>query len=170
MADRSQHPGQIMEAQTRCDLTTAIETWLMELAAQPNFKEEIRRELETHLRDAIAGFKQRCLKDEESFWHACKRVGQPPRLGEEFVKTDNNGINIYMKKHLSSLVFGCVCVCVGLTLSYCDFRIIPKHERERSLAQDQEMQQLAKLANISLEKQSREGGNPRMPDSFLTNP
>jgi hypothetical protein len=77
-----------MENQTRYDLNAAIENWLAELAAQPNLTSDDRRELETHLRDAIAGFQQRGLNDEESFWLACKRVGQPPELGEEFVKSD----------------------------------------------------------------------------------
>lgn len=88
MADRSQHPGQIMETQTRYDLNAAIENWRNELAAQPNLASDDRRELETHLRDAIAGFQQRGLNDEESFWLARKRVGQPPQLGEEFAKAD----------------------------------------------------------------------------------
>jgi len=77
-----------METQTRYDLNAAIGHWQSELAAQPNLTEEVRRELEAHLRDAIAGFQQRGLNDEESFWLACKRVGQPPHLGEEFVKAD----------------------------------------------------------------------------------
>jgi hypothetical protein len=88
MADRSQHAGQIMENQTRYDLNAAIESWRQELAAQANLTAEVRRELETHLRDAITGFQQRGLNDEESFWLACKRVGQPPELGEEFVKAN----------------------------------------------------------------------------------
>src|SRR5471032_597829 len=88
MADRSQHPRQIMEPQTRYDLNAAIESWRNELAAQPNLTAEVRRELETHLRDAIAGFQQRGLNDEESFWLARKRVGQPHPLGEEFEKAD----------------------------------------------------------------------------------
>ena len=88
MADRSQHAGQIMENQTRYDLNAAIENWRQELAVQANLTAEVRRELETHLRDAIAGFQQRGLNDEESFWLACKRVGQPPELGEEFVKAN----------------------------------------------------------------------------------
>jgi len=70
------------------DLNAAIGHWQSELAAQPNLTEEVRRELEAHLRDAIAGFQQRGLNDEESFWLACKRVGQPAHLGEEFVKAD----------------------------------------------------------------------------------
>jgi hypothetical protein len=59
-----------MENQTRFDLNAAIENWRNELAAQPNLASDDRRELETHLRDAIAGFQQRGLNDEESFWLA----------------------------------------------------------------------------------------------------
>jgi len=75
-----------MENQTRFDLNAAIENWRQELAAQPNLASDDRRELETHLRDAIAGFQQRGLNDEESFWLARRRAGQPQQLGEEFVK------------------------------------------------------------------------------------
>jgi hypothetical protein len=77
-----------MEPQTRYDLNAAIEKWRAELTAQPNLTAEVWRELETHLRDAIAGFQQLGLNDEESFWLACKRVGQPQQLREEFVKSD----------------------------------------------------------------------------------
>jgi hypothetical protein len=77
-----------MENQTRFDLNAAIENWRQELAAQPNLASDDRRELETHLRDAVAGFQQRGLNDEESFWLARHRVGQPQQLGEEFVKAD----------------------------------------------------------------------------------
>jgi hypothetical protein len=38
MVDRSQHPRQIMETQTRYDLNAAIENWHSELAAQPNWQ------------------------------------------------------------------------------------------------------------------------------------
>ena len=86
MAGRSQLPVQIMENQTRFDLNAAVENWRNELAAQPNLASDDRRELETHLRDAIAGFQQRGLNDEESFWLARKRVGQPQKLADEFVK------------------------------------------------------------------------------------
>jgi hypothetical protein len=88
MAGRSQLPVQIMENQTRFDLNAAVENWRNELAAQPNLASDDRRELETHLRDAIAGFQQRGLNDEESFWLARKRVGQPQQLVEELVKAD----------------------------------------------------------------------------------
>ena len=88
MADRSQHLEQIMENQTRFDLNAAIENWRQELAAQSNLTPEVRRELETHLRDSIAELRQRGLNDEESFWLARRRVGQPKQLGEEFAKAD----------------------------------------------------------------------------------
>src|SRR5476651_897679 len=81
-----------MENQTRFDLNAAVENWRNELAAQPNLASDDRRELETHLLDAIAGFQQRGLNDEESFWLARRRVGQPPQLVEEFVKADPAGI------------------------------------------------------------------------------
>lgn len=77
-----------MENQTHFDLNTAMENWRNELAAQANLTAEVRRELGTHLRDAITGFQQRGLNDEESFWLACRRVGQPQQLGKEFVKVD----------------------------------------------------------------------------------
>ena len=77
-----------MENQTRFDLNAAIENWRNELAAQPNLASDDRRELETHLRDSIAEFRQRGLNEEESFWLARRRVGQPPQLGEEFVKAN----------------------------------------------------------------------------------
>ncbi len=88
MAGRSQHLEQIMENQTRFDLTAAIENWRTELAAQANLTTEVRRELETHLHDAIAGFQKRGLNEEESFWLARRRVGKPQQLGEEFVKAN----------------------------------------------------------------------------------
>src|ERR1035438_8441610 len=86
MAGRSQLPVQIMENQTRFDLNAAIENWRNELAAQPNLASDDRRELETHLRDAIAGFQQCGLNDEESFWLACKRVGRPQQIAGEFLE------------------------------------------------------------------------------------
>jgi hypothetical protein len=86
MAGRSQHPVQTMENQTHFDLNAAIENWRAELAAQTNLTADDRRELETHLRDTIAALRQRGLNDEETFWLARRRIGQPQQLGEEFVK------------------------------------------------------------------------------------
>ena len=88
MAESPQHPLQIMENQTRFDLNAAMENWRHELAAQPPLAPDNRRELETHLRDALAELKARGLNDEESFWLARRRVGPPQKLAEEFVKND----------------------------------------------------------------------------------
>ena len=77
-----------MENQTGYDLNAAVENWRRELAVQPGLTADERRELETHLGDAVADFQKRGLNDEESFWLACRRVGQPQQLGEEFAKAD----------------------------------------------------------------------------------
>ena len=77
-----------MENQTRFDLNAAIGGWGQALAVQSGLSPDDRRELETHLRDAIAGFQQHGLNDEESFWLACRRVGQLQQLGDEFAKAD----------------------------------------------------------------------------------
>ncbi len=77
-----------MENQTRFDLNAAVENWRQELAAQPPLTPDNRRELETHLRDSLAELKARGLSDEESFWLARRRVGQPQKLAEEFAKSD----------------------------------------------------------------------------------
>jgi hypothetical protein len=94
-----------MENQTRFDLNAAVENWRNELAAQPNLATDDRRELETHLRDAISGFKQRGLNDEESFWLAHKRVGQPRQLGEEFVKANPT---VIWRERIFWLAFGII--------------------------------------------------------------
>jgi hypothetical protein len=66
-------PG--FETRTRFDLTTAIENWRRELASQSNLTADNRRELEAHLRDALADLQRLGLNNEESFWLACRRSG-----------------------------------------------------------------------------------------------
>jgi hypothetical protein len=73
---------------TRFDLNAALENWRVELAVQPGLSPDDRRELETHLRDTFAELKSRGLSEEESFWLARRRVGQPQKLAAEFVKAD----------------------------------------------------------------------------------
>lgn len=88
MARGPQYSEQIMETQTRFDLTAAIENWRQELAAQPGLVPDARRELETHLRDTVVAFQQRGLTDEEAFLLARRRIGHPEDLREEFVKSN----------------------------------------------------------------------------------
>jgi hypothetical protein len=96
-----------MENQTRFDLSAAMESWRDELAAQPNLTTDAQRELETHLRDAITGFQQRSLSDEESFWLARRRVGQPQQLGEEFVKADPGKV---WRERIIWMALGCLII------------------------------------------------------------
>ena len=88
MVEGAQHTLQIMETQTRFDLNAAIAAWQQELGSQPDLTPVVRRELETHLRDTVAELQGRGLNNEESFWLARRRVGQPRQLGEEFAKGD----------------------------------------------------------------------------------
>jgi hypothetical protein len=50
---------------------------------------DVRRELESHLRDSIAELRQRGLNDDESFWLARRRADPRQRLGEEFHKVED---------------------------------------------------------------------------------
>ena len=86
MADGSQYPGEIMEYQARDSISGAIDRWRQELALQAGLTAEIRRELEAHLCDCMAGFRKRGLSDEESFRLARQRVGRPQQLNTEFKK------------------------------------------------------------------------------------
>jgi hypothetical protein len=117
MAGRSQHPEQIMESQTRFDLNAAIENWRNELAAQPHLASDDRRELEAHLRDAIAGFQQRGLNDEESFRLAYERIGQLRIIGKEFKKVGS----VFWSKPLALTAWGAYFVSLFLPayISFC---------------------------------------------------
>jgi hypothetical protein len=92
MAESPQYIVQIMETRTRFDLGGAIEGWRKQLAAQPGLTPDNRRELETHLQDSIATLRKSGLTEEESFWVACRRAGQPQELAEEFVKADPSAV------------------------------------------------------------------------------
>src|SRR2546423_3028585 len=77
-----------METRTRFDLSAAVQGWREQVAGQPGISAESRRELETHLIDSIAGLRERGLNDEEAFWLARRRVGNPQELGQEFARED----------------------------------------------------------------------------------
>jgi hypothetical protein len=77
-----------METQTRFNLNAAIQSWQQELAAQSNLTADVRRELETHVRDSVADLQSRSLNDEEAFWLARRRIGNPSELGDEFQTAD----------------------------------------------------------------------------------
>jgi hypothetical protein len=77
-----------MENQTGFYLEAAIECWRQELLAQPSLSSADRSELETHLRDAIAGLHGLGLSDEEAFIIARRRAGPAQQIAEEFFKAD----------------------------------------------------------------------------------
>jgi hypothetical protein len=77
---------------TRFDLNAAVESWRNELAAQPQLSSDDRCELEKHLTDTMSELRQRGLNEEESFWLARHRIGQPQQLAEEFQKADPVGV------------------------------------------------------------------------------
>src|ERR1700733_6571266 len=110
-----------MENQTCFDLNAALENWRAELAAQPNFSADDRRELETHLRDTFAEMKVRGLSEEESFRLASKKLGQLPHIGKEFQK---NKVLIKRRRAFGfgasfGLATGLSMFLIGLYLAHC---------------------------------------------------
>ena len=78
-----------MENQTRFSLNTAIENWRNELAAQPNLAPDDRRELETHLHDAIECRMKLGMDAQRAFEAAVQRIGKSRVLNREFKKNMN---------------------------------------------------------------------------------
>lgn len=121
-----------METQSRFKLNAAVENWRHELSSQRNLLPDARRELEAHLRDAIVGFQQRGLDDEESFQLARERIGQLRLIGKEFKKVSV----IYWNKPLAITAWGIFVVsfflpayaAIGTWPGYkCAFAILPWH-------------------------------------------
>lgn len=88
MAHRPQNIIKIMATEPPFDLNAAFENWRNELASQPQLSPDDRRELERHLVDSTAELRQRGLNEEEAFWLARRRTGQPQQLAEEFGKAE----------------------------------------------------------------------------------
>lgn len=77
-----------MENKTRFDLTRAMARWEHELSSTPGLLPGEIRELRAHLLASIEALRERGLGEEESFWLACRRLGTPGDLAEEFLKGD----------------------------------------------------------------------------------
>jgi hypothetical protein len=93
MAARPQYTVQIMEDSTQFNLEASIRKWSDDLAAQPALTPESRNELETHLRDTVKELCGLGINPEEAFWLACRRVGLPSQLAEEYAKENPNSIS-----------------------------------------------------------------------------
>lgn len=132
MAGCSQYVIQIMATQTRFDLNFALQMWRQELMAQRNLLPDARRELESHLRDAIAGYQQRGLGDGEAFQLARERVGQLRLIGKEFKKVGA----IYWNRPMAIAAWGIFVIslflpayaAIGMWPGYkCAWAILPWH-------------------------------------------
>lgn len=77
-----------MEYHPIYNLNAAVENWRKELNSQSNLTSDDRRELETHLWDAMAELRESGLNEEESFWLARRRLGPPHELAAEFIKAN----------------------------------------------------------------------------------
>jgi hypothetical protein len=102
MDDRPRHTLKIMENQTSFDLNLAIRRWREDLARSAAFRSENLNELESHLRDSIDGLRTPQLSDEEAFLIASRRIGNAPRLEQEFGKV--NGAAVWFDRCLWVLV------------------------------------------------------------------
>lgn len=77
-----------MEHPARFELSAAIDAWRGELLAQPGFSPDDRRELESHLCDAMDESRGSGMDDERAFALARDRLGSIPQIAGEFAKVD----------------------------------------------------------------------------------
>ena len=91
-----------MENQTPFDLDREIQGWRENLAQSPAFRSENLDELQTHLRDSVAGLETRGLSAEEAFMVATKRIGKSAVLQTEFSKI--NGQALWLDRMLWVLI------------------------------------------------------------------
>jgi hypothetical protein len=81
-----------METSTLFDLNSAIQSWRETLAGSAAFRGENLNELESHLRDSVAGLQSRGLSMSEAFQIATRRVGTVAGLEAEFGKMNERAV------------------------------------------------------------------------------
>ncbi len=77
-----------METTTTFDLNQAIHNWRENLGTSPALRGENIDELESHLRDSVAGLEARGLSAEEAFMVGVRRIGKLDALETEFGKVN----------------------------------------------------------------------------------
>lgn len=92
MAESPQHPGKIMETETRFNLSQAVGIWRRHMASTTELDADSLRELEHHLLDSTARLQQCGLQESEAFLIARRRLGTPARLDEEYRCADPGGV------------------------------------------------------------------------------
>lgn len=86
MAFGASNPDQIMETQTKFDLSDSLAQWRAACAQTASIQPENLAELETHLHDSMAALRRQGLSEEEAFLIGTKRLGSPCDLAAEFCK------------------------------------------------------------------------------------
>ncbi|HSH17705.1 MAG TPA: hypothetical protein VLD18_16815 [Verrucomicrobiae bacterium] len=108
-----------METQARFDLNQAIAGWRTELAAHPGLTDDNLRELESHLREAVATDVKLGSSEREAFATALNQIGESSRLASEFA-LENTGL-IWRQRlfwmALAALVLPALLGLPGLLLS-----------------------------------------------------
>jgi hypothetical protein len=92
VVEGSQCNGAFMENQTGFDLNEAVATWRGGLAAHETIGPDQLRELESHLREAVAGFREKGLTEEEAFLVAARRIGPGQKVADEYHQGDPNAL------------------------------------------------------------------------------
>ncbi len=88
MAFSASNPDQIMETQTKFDLSDSLAQWRAACAQSATLCPENRAELEAHLHDSMAALRRQGLSEEEAFLVGTKRLGSPSKLAAEFGKVN----------------------------------------------------------------------------------
>ena len=89
MARRPRNLHQTMETTTAFDLNQTIQRWRENLAHSPVLRSEDLAELESHLRDSVAGLQACGLTTDEAFLVASRRIGKADSLETEFGKVNH---------------------------------------------------------------------------------
>jgi hypothetical protein len=80
------------------DLNDSIVNWRSRLADDESCAAADLNELESHLREQVDALRQSGLSDEEAFWVATRRLGDPESLSVEFAKV--KGGRVWAKRLL----------------------------------------------------------------------
>ncbi len=81
-----------MENKPTFDLEAALRQWRQNLESSPAFRADNLEELEAHLRDAVTGWREKGLSEEESFGVAAGRLGRTGPLAAEFAKVNGSAV------------------------------------------------------------------------------
>jgi hypothetical protein len=105
-----------METENDFDLSNAIALWRQALLAEAEILPEEIRELESHLRSSIDGWKKLGLREDEAFWVARRRLGPGEKIAIEFAKANPYRLWQNRLHWLTAGVLGAYAWTTGLSL------------------------------------------------------